>query len=500
MEDLSSYSRHFRSRFKSRLATTVKKDVAIASEKHRKLQVHQSRLLGRLVDMGPNWIHGTDNNPMMKLAEDTDSKLSFPNESSYVYDSSGVLMNSQTVSDGFAVVWDILADAFKYSNENCKSIAPNLSLKDFFRERLSASPLDGEAQNVVPELAEMWGGFIGDPFETQSLKWFWLEECLDGDNLFVSNTHQAIINRVAEAVMGLAQIHLSTIVQSVETQHTRSGDGKVFVKTTNGNFKFDEVIVTVPLGCLKLGTIKFFPDLPPTISCAIAEASYSRLEKAFIAFPVAFWETLGLAAANSEAATLTLEQRSPIFTHFLRPAYVPEEQRSWILDMIALSSHAVFGANAQPVLLFHLWGESAAHVTSAIATLTPSSEKYYKVIDKLFRPFYSRLPGYRENHLNCVPTAVLATNWQNDEFAGKGSYTNFKACQDGRQTDDGPMIDDGVRAMRNGMPERGIWFAGEHTAPFVALCTSTGAYWSGEAAATKIIEAYESAARQLDSD
>lgn len=38
--------------------------------------------------------------------------------------------------------------------------------------------------------------------------------------------------------------------------------------------------------------------------------------------------------------------------------------------------------------------------------------------------------------------------------------------------------------------ERGIWFAGEHTAPFVALGTTTGAYWSGERAAGQICDAY----------
>lgn len=131
---------------------------------------------------GPNWIHGTDNNPMLKLAKESNSKLSSLGEISHVYDSSGVLMNRQKVVDGFAVVWDVLADAFEYSNENCKTIAPDLSLKDFFREKLSRSPLDEEAQKVVLELAEMWGGFIGDPFERQSLKWVWLEECLDGGN------------------------------------------------------------------------------------------------------------------------------------------------------------------------------------------------------------------------------------------------------------------------------------------------------------------------------
>jgi len=38
------------------------------------------------------------------------------------------------------------------------------------------------------------------------------------------------------------------------------------------------------------------------------------------------------------------------------------------------------------------------------------------------------------------------------------------------------------------MPEQGIWIAGEHTAPFVALGTATGAYWSGEKVALRILE------------
>lgn len=44
--------------------------------------------------------------------------------------------------------------------------------------------------------------------------------------------------------------------------------------------------------------------------------------------------------------------------------------------------------------------------------------------------------------------------------------------------------------MREGMPERGLWLAGEHTAPFVALGTVTGAYWSGESVGRRIAEAY----------
>ena len=40
--------------------------------------------------------------------------------------------------------------------------------------------------------------------------------------------------------------------------------------------------------------------------------------------------------------------------------------------------------------------------------------------------------------------------------------------------------------MRKGMPERGVWLAGEHTAPFLGLGTTTEAYWSREAAGLKV--------------
>lgn len=80
-----------------------------------------------------------------------------------------------------------------------------------------------------------------------------------------------------------------------------------------------------------------------------------------------------------------------------------------------------------------------------------------------------------------MPKGVFATNWVSDEFAGYGSYTNFQV---GLEDGDGC-----VEGLRRGMPEKGIWFAGEHTAPFVALGTSTGAWWSGEGVAGRIVEA-----------
>ena len=89
----------------------------------------------------------------------------------------------QSRSDEFSgLMWGIISDAFKYSNET-SAISPNRSLKDFFAEEVSNKEMSKEDKKVLLQMAEIWGGFIGDHVEHQSLKYFFLEECIDGGKL-----------------------------------------------------------------------------------------------------------------------------------------------------------------------------------------------------------------------------------------------------------------------------------------------------------------------------
>jgi hypothetical protein len=99
-----------------------------------------------------------------------------------------------------------------------------------------------------------------------------------------------------------------------------------------------------------------------------------------------------------------------------------------------------------------------------------------------FQPYFSRLPNYSAESPDCKPLGCLATEWLNDELAGYGSYANFLVGLENGDKD--------IETMREGLPHDGIWLAGEHTAPFVALGTTTGAYWSGEMVGKRIVEAY----------
>jgi len=77
----------------------------------------------------------------------------------------------------------------------------------------------------------------------------------------------------------------------------------------------------------------------------------------------------------------------------------------------------------------------------------------------------------------------LSTEWQKDELSGYGSYCNFQVGAKDASGD--------VEAMRRGVPERRLWFAGEHCAPFDECGTVAGAYLSGEGVAVRMLKAYE---------
>jgi hypothetical protein len=171
----------------------------------------------------------------------------------------------------------------------------------------------------------------------------------------------------------------------------------------------------------------------------------------------------------------------PGFTHWLAPTYATQTNpQHW--DQQGMNLAALPGKTAHPTLLFYVYGPCARHIASLASTNpTTSDQARDRQLTSFFQPYISLLPNYNPSSPACQPTGVIATAWANDEFAGYGSYANFQVgLEEG---------DEDIEVMRNAMPERGVWFAGEHTAPFVALGTSTGAYWSGEGVARRIVEA-----------
>jgi hypothetical protein len=197
--------------------------------------------------------------------------------------------------------------------------------------------------------------------------------------------------------------------------------------------------------------------------------SYGRLEKLYITFSSAFWNT-------DPSSPLP---QYPCFTHFHSPVYgmFPSDLPA---NAIVISLAHLPDRYAHPTLLFYLHGPCGAKIVQSIEGLEVHSSTYNRTIDAFARPYYSLLPNFSSD---IRPLSWFCSAWQNDPFAGNGSYSNIQVGLKDAYGD--------VEALQGGCrfgEERGVWLSGEHTAPPSRLGTTTGAFFSGESTARRICE------------
>ncbi|OAL39194.1 hypothetical protein AYO20_01512 [Fonsecaea nubica] len=442
-------------------------------------RVDQLESGGYLVDMGPNWIHGTSGNPIMHLAEKTGTTILEPEEHQALFDSEGKRRPDAEAVALSSKMWEMIVDAFKYSDEHSADIDPGVSLFEYFRSKLDTDKkLTRQQRQDLLHEAQMWGPFVGDSVEKQSLKFFFLEECIEGENVFVAGTYKDILKEIGRVATDESKVDLRLGTEVVHFETRSDGDkddyGKVIVTASCGDQStFDDVVITCPLGWLKRHHARAFtPTLPSRLASAISHINYGRLEKLYVTFPSAFW-------LSPDAEGKPDLSSYPVHTHFHDPAYVPHVcGEAWNQSVVSLAH--LPPPCTQPTLLFYIYGPCGTHVVESIKDLATHSTEYDAVLNSFASAFYSRLPNYDPSSPACQPKSFLMTRWQADPFAGNGSYCNFQVGLE--------RGDEDIEVMRDagGLWERGLWLAGEHTAPFIALGTTTGAWWSGEGVARRI--------------
>ena len=223
-------------------------------------------------------------NPILELAQKTNTQLHSWGERQVVFDEKRQMLPASDVSETAETFWSIISEAFQYSNEHSESIPAERSLMDFVEERARTKYTDEptDVQNRKRELlireAAMWGAFVGGTIKRQSLKFFWLEECIEGENPFIADTYRKILEAIKEPALKASQLMLETEVTNV---HSLTEEDCVEVHTSSGQkARFDEVVVTLPLGCLKQQKELFTPPLPVRVSSAISAIGYGNLDKA----------------------------------------------------------------------------------------------------------------------------------------------------------------------------------------------------------------------------
>lgn len=75
----------------------------------------------------------------------------------------------------------MIEEAQEYSLENGASISESASLHEFVVEKaLELFPDNEKDRNLLCQMSEMWGAYIDDPIQRQSLRFAWMEEVCGG--------------------------------------------------------------------------------------------------------------------------------------------------------------------------------------------------------------------------------------------------------------------------------------------------------------------------------
>lgn len=372
--------------------------------------------LGTPMDMGAGWIEESRGNPINDLAKEFGIETIPSNfDSVRMYNSAGKEFSYEETSDIYSFTQKLLKRSLRYGNKQDNDISYHDALNYILqKESLTADQKKLMYWRIsVEEINAAWEfDKISSYGET--------EKGFAGDDLIIPGGYAQIPKKLAEGM----DIRFSHPVQLIE-------DSGKSVKITSGEktFEADFAIVTVTLGVLKSGKIKFVPELPQEKKSAIEKLGMGNMNKLAIQFSEVFW---------------------PPDKHFL--AYVSETKNEFPVFV-----NWAYYAN-KPYLLATLGNAFAEEIYKM--TGNEIKERVHKIFSKIFTKA-------------SPPVAVKFSAWKWDEFAG-GSYSYLPV---------------GVKEEnRNALAENcgRIYFAGEATI-YGYAATVHGTYLSGQREAKKII-------------
>lgn len=381
-------------------------------------RVWTDRSLGAPLDLGAAWIQGIDDNPIYDLTREFGAKtLEVDYNSLVVFDAQGKRVSDERYEEIDKLFEKLLTKLAKASESAAATATVQNAISAFLAE---TSPAD--RQLLEYRIASTLGHeYAADPSSLSLSAWEQEEKFEGGDVLFPRGFGQ-----VSDGLAGGLDIRLEHTVQRVE-----HGGKEAKVTTNKGAVVAKQVIVTVPLGVLKAGSITFAPELPQRKQNAIRKLGVGALHKTFLRFPKVFWP----------------QKEDSI-------GYASERSGEWseILNLFAVHEHPILcginsGAYAQQLEKM----SDDAVVAEAM-----------KALRKLFG---ASIPE---------PESKLLTRWGQDPFS-VGAYSHIPPGASGDHYD----------ALAETIGDR-LFFAGEATSQEYPG-TTHGAWLSGERAARRVL-------------
>ncbi len=371
------------------------------------------------LDMGASWIHGMEGNPLTRLAHQFGLKTIITDyDSLALYNAQGKKLSEDQQDQIRQQLYNLLDKLEKAREE----LDEDISLHEAIQQELAG-------QNLSPKAKQQLNYALNAVIEHEyaadvaDLSLFYYDEGeeFEGEDMLFPNGYDQIMQGLAKDLV----VKLEYAVQQIEY-----GSSGVKISTNQGLFEAERAVITLPLGVLKQGGVKFSPELPGQKLAAIQRVGMGVLNKVYLRFAEPFWD---------ESNDLL--------------GYISPNKGEWSewLNM--------YKYTGQPILL----GFNAGRYGRQIETW--SDKEIVAAAMVALRTMYGQAVP--------EPQAWLVTRWASDPFAG-GSYSYMppNATPADRET------------LAQAVAER-LFFAGEATSTDYPA-TVHGALLSGQRAAKEI--------------
>lgn len=230
------------------------------------------------IDLGASWIHGKNGNPITSIATSLQIKTVETNsDAEIIYDTSGVELSSR----GYRTM-----ETLRASMENAVKNAQRNQTKDISLKAAIETGTSWSTRTAAEKIAlrylisSEYEQDYGGSYSQMSAFWFDDDGAFSGSDLLLTNGYSAVTDSLASGL----DIRFGQTVKEINSQ--TSG---VLIQTQTQMFLADVVVVTLPLGVLQYGAVKFLPQLPADKTNAIAKLGMGILNKCVLRFDRVFW-------------------------------------------------------------------------------------------------------------------------------------------------------------------------------------------------------------------
>lgn len=374
------------------------------------------------LDLGATWIHGDDaTNPLTGLAQKAAARTATTSFSRDIaYDADGRILNSAELAAMNQLRTDMRAAVTAY-----QAITTDAPLRDVIYRGVNYPNKAPFTQRLTDYLINTMyeHEYSGSATDLSALNFDSDRRFPGGERMFLDG-FSVLTNYLATGL----DIRLGHIVGAINYNNET-----VTVSTSQGEIQGIAVVVTVPLGVLQSGSIQFSPALPAEKQSAIVGLGMGTLNKCYLRFPAAFWDT------------------SADWINYVPAAANPGEWAEWV---------SLTRVTGKPVLL----GFNAADYGRNLENLN-DTDTVARAMQTLRTIFGNAIPA---------PVDWQITRWMTDPFArGAYSFNKVGAPAGARNTLATPL-------------NRRVYFAGEAT-DAQYFQSVHGAYLSGLRAANEVL-------------